>query len=169
MTEQHTLEEKKETPSQKTEQKKASEEKVEKKETRKIEKKEFARSNAAGLHISLKHAMAISKFIKGKTIDRALQELSEVTSMKRAVPFKGEIPHRHGMMSGRYPINASEAFIQVLKGLKGNTLVNGMDLQKTVIVSSNPSWAARPMRRGGRKGKRINLIIEARERTGGKA
>lgn len=135
-----------------------------KKEDKKHVKKEFAESNGRSLSMSLKHGMYISKFIKNMKIDEAMAALERVMKLKRAVPFRGEIPHRKGrMMSGRYPVNASKLFIQALKGLKGNSIANGMDLEKTRIVSSNVSWASRPMRSGGRHMKRVNLFLVARE------
>ncbi len=132
-------------------------------------KKYEALAYGRSLHISKKHSMYLGAFIKGKSIDDSILNLQKVIKYKIAVPFKGEIPHRKGnMMSGRYPINASKSFINILKSLKGNALVNGMDLDKTVITVVSPSWAARPMRSGGRKGKRVNLIIKAREISGRK-
>ena len=64
--------------------------------------------------------MYICNFIRGKKIDSAISDLELVIKKKKAVPFKGEIPHRRdlGVMSGRYPINASKIFIQILKGLR---------------------------------------------------
>src|SRR3989344_1690252 len=101
----------------------------EKKEHKHDDKKKIKKSEAVAFGVSLpiskKHSMYICKFIKGKSIDKAISELEEVLKMKRAIPFKGDIPHRKGkMMSGRYPINASKYFINLLKGLKGNVLVN---------------------------------------------
>lgn len=127
-------------------------------------KKEVAVVRSKNLPISLKHSMFISRFIRGKKVDDAISDLQKVVALKMAVPFKGEIPHRKGpIMSGRYPVDASKEFILVLRSLKGNITVNGMDLDKAKITTSNPSWASRPMRRGGRHGKRVNLLIEARE------
>ena len=157
---------------EKTEEKKVedikSEEKVTKKEVKKntsVVKKEEAIAYGHGLAMSLKHSMYISKFIKNKSIDKAIEDLIQVTKIKKIVPFKGEIPHRKGkgMMSGRYPVFASRHFISVLKGLKGNVIANGMDLDRTTIYYSNPSWASRPMRRGGVHAKRVNILIKAKE------
>lgn len=129
-----------------------------------VVKKEVAVARSNSLHISLKHSMYVSRFIRGKTIDQAIADLNDVIAFKRAVPFKGEIPHRKGkMMSGRYPITAAKNFILVLRALKGNVLVNGMDADKARITISNPSWDSRPMRRGGVHAKRVNLLMEARE------
>ena len=66
-------------------------------------------------------------------------------------------------MSGRYPIKASKIFITILRGLRGNITVNGLDLDKTVIKSASASWASRPMRKGRVQGKRTNVILIAKE------
>jgi len=89
--------------------------------------------------------------------------------MKKAVPFKGEIPHRKGagMMSGRYPVKAAGLFINVLKGLRGNILANGMEIEKAKIHFASTSWASRPARSNRRSGKRANLILRAKEFKGG--
>lgn len=136
-----------------------------KKEKKVIVKKEEAVVNGYSVNASLKHCMYIGKFVKRKKIDSALHDLQEVIGFRKIVPFKGEIPHRHGpgMMSGRYPQVASVEFIRLLKQLKGNCIANGMDLERVRIYSVCPSWAARPMRRGGRKGKRVNIVIIAKE------
>lgn len=146
----------------KEESKKAKEEK---KETKPLVKKELAMTKGNNLHVSKKHSMYLCSFIKGKKIDVALKDLDAVTKFKIAVPFKGEIPHRKGkgMMSGRYPIKAIGVFEKMLKTLRGNVLVNGLDLEKTVITEAYANWAHRPMRRGSRRAKRTNVVISAKE------
>lgn len=127
-------------------------------------KKTEAVANGLSLPISKKHSMYIGSFIKNKTIDKAISDLTRVIGFKQAVPFKGEIPHRKGLPGpGRYPINASKSFITLLKGLKGNAIVNGMDLDRTRIYIVSPSWARRPAKSGGRYGKRTNIILKAKE------
>lgn len=156
-----------------------TEEKEEKKEIKKDEKKSSEKQKVKkyeavvrsfSLPISKKHSMYISKFIKNKDIDFAIHQLGEVIKMKRAIPFRGEIPHRKGaMMSGRYPVKASKYFIKMLKTLKGNAIVNGMELEKTKIFFSSPSWASRPAIRGGARAKRLNIVLKAKEFSGGKS
>ena len=128
-------------------------------------KKDVAIVRAPSVHISKRHGMYICSFIKGKSIDNAMKDLEQVILIKKAVPFKGEIPHRKGkgMMSGRYPVAASKIFISILKTLKGNVIFNDMDLEKTRISVAYTNWAPRPQRRGGMKGKRASVFIEARE------
>ena len=130
-----------------------------------IIKKDIAVARGTSLHMSKRHGMYICAFIKNKKIDNAISDLEKVCLLKKAVPFKGEIPHRKGkgMMSGRYPVSAASLFIPILKSLKGNVTVNGMDLTKTKITSASANWASRPARRGGQKGKRAHIILEAKE------
>lgn len=145
---------------------KKAEEKTDKKEQKKEEtkvKKDKAFARGANMPISKKHSIFICRFIKGKSIDEAIKILQEVVKMRRAVPFTGEIPHRKGMMSGRYPVNAAKEFIILLKGLKGNASVNGLDLEKTRIELASATWGRRPLRRGSRKAKRTEVLLIARE------
>lgn len=141
--------------------------KTEKKETPKIVKKEEAVALARSVPVSLKQGMHIGRFIKHKSIDQVLNELDEVIALRRAVPFSGEIPHRKGkgMMSGRYPVDACKVFKVLVKNLRGNCVANGLDMDKVRIYFCSINWAARPMRRGGRKGKRSNITLKAKEVT----
>lgn len=140
---------------------------VEKKVETKAEakpKKTEAMARGDSVRASKRHCMYICTFIKGKKVDQAIAELEQVVKLKRAIPFKGEIPHRgKGMMSGRYPVDASKIMIAMLKGLRGNIIANGMDLDKTVIVEGISNWAARPQKRSGGRGKRTHVTLVARE------
>ena len=84
--------------------------------------------------------------------------------MKKAVPMKGEIPHRKGkMMSGRYPVKASKHFVLLLKSLRSNALMNELELEKYKIFCK-ANVAPRPYRRftrfGARKFKRSHVEIK---------
>lgn len=151
---------------------KKPEEKAEEKESKepakeqpKIAPKDEAVARGVNLRASKKHFMYLSNMIKNKNVDDALSDMIQVTMMKKVVPFKGEIPHRKGkgMMSGRYPVKAAALYIPLLKALKGNIVVNGMDPDKARIAIASASWASRPMRSGNRSGKRTNLVLIARE------
>jgi ribosomal protein L22 len=154
-----------EVKTEKVEAEKSKEEKKSGKKKEEKPKKYEAFAKGLSFPMSKKHSMYISNAIKGKTIDEAIQYLQRVIAFKQAVPFKGEIPHRKGpgMMSGRYPINASKLYINLLKGLKGNAIVNGLELERTRIVESCSNWASRPLRTGGRAAKRTNVVIRAKE------
>ena len=130
-----------------------------------IIKKEFAIANLMGVPVSTLDAIYICKFIKYKTIEKAISDLEEVIKKKKPVPMKGEIPHRRGkgMMSGRFPINASKEFILILKGLKGNSIVNG--LENPVISEAIANFAPRPFGRfGSIRRKRTHIKLVARDK-----
>ncbi len=110
--------------------------------------------NGKDLGISTKHSIAICNFIRGKDVDSAISMLEPVLQKKKAVPMKGEIPHRKGkIMSGRYPINATKIFIQLLKSLKTNAIAKEIEFEKYVIFCK-ANKASRPYRRYTRFGSR---------------
>jgi large subunit ribosomal protein L22 len=125
-------------------------------------KKTEAFVNETSIPISTKHSTAICKFIKGKKIEKAISDLEKVIVKKKAVPMKGEIPHRKGMMSGRYPKKASEQFIKTLKRLKANAIVN--EIENPMIVTAIANLGSRPYGKFGRvRKKRTHLKIIAKE------
>ena len=141
-----------------------AEDKKEHKTEDKKETKKQAIVNGRDLPVSLKHAVAICNFIKGKEIDRAIAMLEEVVKMKKPVPMRGEIPHRHGMNkasgSGRYPVKAAGIFIILLKSLKSNAIVNELELEK-YKVHAIPNLAPRPYKRFGQgRFKRAHVTIK---------
>ena len=136
------------------------EKKPEKKKETPKEKKTSALVNGSSLHISTKHAIAICNFIKGKNIESAISELEKAEKMKIPIPMRGEIPHKKGIMSGRYPIKAIGEFIKLLKSLKANAIANELELEK-VFISCKANVASRPYRRFGRKRfKRTHVEIK---------
>lgn len=157
------VEETKKTEEVKPEEKK-EEAKEKKKQTVPKIKRVEAVVNSYSLPVSTKTAGAICKFIKGKKIEKAIEDLEQVIKGKKAVPMKGEIPHRKGkIMSGRFPKNASKHFITVLKALRGNSIVNGID--EPVINEAIANMASRPFGRFGRmKKKRTHITIKAKEK-----
>ena len=143
--------------------------KEEKKKTivkKEIVKKDEAIVNGTSVPISTKDAIFICRFIKRKSIDKALADLDDVLHFKRAIPMTGEIPHRKGkgMMSGRYPINAIKEFVILLKTLKANANVNGVE--EPIIVEAVPNKASRPFgRMGAIKRKRTHVKIRVVEKN----
>jgi len=148
----------------KKETKEPEKEKTEKtKQTKPKKKKQEAVVNSYNLPISTKKAAAICRFIKGKTIEDSQKYLEEVNKGKKAIPMKGEIPHRKGkMMSGGFPKNASKHFIVLLKSLAGNSTVN--EIENPIIVEAIANLASRPYARFGRwRRKRTHIKLVAKE------
>ncbi len=151
------------TEEKKTETGKPTEEKKEeKKEIPKIKKTE-AVVNSFNLPVSTKDAAAICRFIRHKKIRDAILDLEQVKLGNKAVPMKGEIPHRKGkrMMSGRFPKKSTGDFLVLLKSLAANA----SELDEPVITEAVANMGSRPYGRFGRtRKKRTHIKIIAREK-----
>ena len=145
-----------------TKEAKIEEKKELKKEIPKI-KKEKAIAVGKNLHLSTKDAAAICKFIRNKKIGNAIKELEQVVLGKKAVPMKGEIPHRKGkgMMSGRYPKESAKHFIILLKNLAENSA----EFDEPIITGAFANMGSRPHGRFGRiRRKRTHIQITAKDK-----
>ncbi len=142
--------------------------KVKKKpEVKKAKGKKQAIVVAKNMPISTKQSVAICKFIKNKPINQAIDELREVALKKRAIPMKGEIPHRKGkgISSGRYPEKAVKNFLSLLKSLTGNAIYH--EIEEPVIVETIANIGERPYGRFGRvRKKRTHIKITAKPSKG---
>jgi len=146
---------------------KKEEEKIEeKKQEKKVEEgkgkeKTMAFIRGRNIRISTKHAVAICKAIKRKKIDEAIELLEQVIRKKKAIPMKGELPHRKGIESGRYPEKASKEIIKLLKSLKANAIQNELDVEKARITKAIANIGERPYKRFGReRRKRSHIYLE---------
>ncbi|MEK6925668.1 MAG: uL22 family ribosomal protein [Nanoarchaeota archaeon] len=150
---------------------KATEEAKEKKEEQVAEPKEKAVKakkteavvRAENIPISTKDSISICRFIKGKTISKAIKDLELVILEKKAIPAIGEHPHKKGkrMSGGIYAKKASKNFIILLKSLAANA----SDISDPIIVEAVPNIGKRPYGRFGRyRRKRTHICIKAKER-----
>ncbi len=142
--------------------------KTEKKKEIKKEKiaKEFAIVNGAALRISSKSCYGICKMIKGKTPEKAIEMLDLVIKGKLAVRMpQRELPHQKGkgVAGGRFPVNAAMGMKDMVKQLRANADVNGVE--NPVIFIAKADKGSRPHKREGRRAKRTNVYLEARDRT----
>lgn len=162
-----------ETPENKVEESKENEKPAEEKKAeskakpgteKPKKKKSWAEVNSVSLPISAKDSIALCKFIKRKKITDAINDLELVIRKKKPVKMSGEIPHRKGkgIYSGRFPKNASEYFIMLLKSLSSNAGMN--EIEEPVITEAISNLAPRPRGRFGRvRKKRTHVRIVARE------
>lgn len=131
-----------------------------------IVQKDVAVANAYSLKISPKASFAICKTIKGKSPDNAMKRLTEVIKGKRAIPMAArEVPHQkgNGMAGGKFPMNACKEIFEIVKQVKANALVAG--IENPVITIAHANRAAAPFRRGGRRGKRTHIHLEVRDKS----
>jgi ribosomal protein L22 len=138
----------------------------EKKKPKKILKKDVAIANGYSLKISPKHSIAICKVIRGKSPDNAIKRLEEVIKGKRAIPMAGlEVAHQRGkgLAGAKFPKNACVEIIEIIKQVKANSVVNGIDSPFISIAKSNRASA--PFRKGGRRSKRTHIYIEVKDKS----
>lgn len=125
----------------------------------------IAIARGSDMPISTKHAIAICRFLKGRKINDSIELLEKVIIQKEAIPFNAEVPHKKGIPA-RYPVNASKAFIKLLKSLSANATQKGLNLEITRI-HGNANLASRghkPGRLGRRKFKRTHVLLVAEEK-----
>src|SRR3989344_3055772 len=111
--------------------------------------KETAVVNAYSLRISPKQSFAICKVLKGK----------------RSIPMASrEVAHQkgRGIAGAKFPKNACKEIINVLKQVKANAVVAG--IENPIVTIARANRASAPFRSGGRKGKRTHLHLEVRNR-----
>lgn len=131
------------------------------KETKKT-KKESVKVISNGLPVSPKVGAAICKFIMKKKLKDAIMTLEEVIKMKKAIPMKGEIPHRKGkIMSGRFPVRAAKDFLILLKSLESNA--NYHDVDEPIVTLAVCNKGETRYGRAGTQKKRSNVLIIASE------
>ena len=157
------IKEKAEEQVEKEEKKKKEEGKKEERKEEKKKKPEEKKKTEAIVHgkdlpVSTKQCIAICNSIRNKTIDKSISLLGEVLKMKRAIPMKGELPHRKGkIMSGRYPIKAAQHFIKLLKQLSANATVNEIEKGR---IQCKANRASRPYKRfGNKRFKRTHVTL----------
>ena len=141
----------------------------EKKKEKKVQpavKKDSAVVNGQSINLSTKYAVEICRFIRGKKIDTAIGDLEMVINKKRAVPMRGEYGHKKGIAGGRYPKQASEKFIMLLKSLQSNVVANGVE--NAIVFEASANKAQSPFGRGGIKRKRTHVRLIAKSKKGNK-
>ncbi len=86
--------------------------------------------------ISLKDAVNVAHFLKGKPLELAKTYMEEVMEKKRPVPYfryLDSVSHRKGNGPGRYPQRAVKAFIALLDNVSANAEFKNFDTENLVI------------------------------------
>ncbi len=141
-------------------------EKKQKEKAKEIPKKEKACVNGYSLKISPKDSKAICKMIKHKSPENAIKLLEGVIQEKIPVKMTGlEVPHQRGkgIAGARFPKNASIAIKDIVKQLKANSIVAGIEDPIITLAISNKASSTR--KSGGRQSKRTHIYLEAKDKT----
>jgi large subunit ribosomal protein L22 len=133
-------------------------------------KEDMARAMKRDVELSLKVAIEMSAFLKGKTTSEAKTILERVLDMKQAIPYKrfaNGVGHRKGagITVGRFPQKGSAIFIELIKSAEANAQAKGLstDLKIIHLAPQKSSGAFHSGRQGRRKFKRSHLEIVIQE------
>lgn len=101
---------------------------------------DIARAKANEVDISPKHAFEIARFIRRMRIDDAIEYLTRVAALEKAIPlrvYNKKVPHRRGLVrwhTGRYPQKAAKVYIRLLNAAQKNAEYIGLDAANLKIV-----------------------------------
>lgn len=132
-----------------------------------------AKASGLALPISSKHSIEICNLIRNKKLSTAKTFLEKTINLKKPIPFRrftGDVGHKKGnLTSGRYPVKASQAILDILNSAEKNALTKGLSVDDLVIVSIIPNRGAGDLRHGrlrGRQSKRthIHVIVEEQKK-----
>ncbi|HLC66240.1 MAG TPA: 50S ribosomal protein L22 [Candidatus Nanoarchaeia archaeon] len=128
------------------------------------EKDHMARAISHSVAISTRHSVAIANYLRGQRLQRAKRLMERAIDFAQPVPFtrfdRG-MGHKAGMAAGSYPINASKAFLTLLKGAEANAQAKGLNTGTLTIVHIQANKVGNRQHGGrhGRKMKRTNIEV----------
>jgi len=129
----------------------------------------MARAIGMNLPISVKQSVEICNYIKNKNTAKAKKMLQDVIDKKTAIPFKRynfDLGHKKNIGPGRYPLNASMKFMQLIESAEANAQFRGFNTSNLVITHINSHKAGKAWhfgRKSRRRMKRTNLEIIVEE------
>ncbi len=134
-----------------------------------------ARAGFSNRRLSWKDSVELSRFIKGMKTSKAKAFLEDVIRMKRAVPlkkFNDNRGHKHGIGPGRYPVNVSKAFLELINSAEKNAENKGLDVKSLIVqyaFANKGASFSRPRRNEfrGQIRKSANVSIILRETGAG--
>ena len=145
---------------------KIEDKKVEEKKKVEIVKKDKAYARGIDLRISPKYSIFVCRAIKGKTPENAIKRLEAVLKFKRPIPMNSlEVAHQkgRGIAGAKFPKNVCEEMINLIKQVKANASVVGIENPVITIAQADKSQG--PHKSGGRRAKRAHVYIEVMEKS----
>jgi len=125
--------------------------------------KVMAKVVGRNLQISAKKSYEVANFIRGKKVDRAVNELQLVVDQKLAIPYRRygmNTSHKRGIVPGKYPRNVSVAIAVLLSTLKSVEKEKGLNEKNLPIIHAAAHRSSRIMHNGRNRGVRKNMHFE---------
>lgn len=86
--------------------------------------------------ISLKDAVNIAHFLRGKSLEHVKNILDGVVEKKTPVPYfryLDSVSHRKGTGPGRYPVKAARAFLELINNAEANAEFKSLNMDTLVV------------------------------------
>lgn len=105
-----------------------------------LDPEKTVKASGREIRVSHKHAREVCKTIKGMTLTKAKEYLTDVIDKKKPVPFtryNKKAGHKGGLektFTGRYPIKAAQRILKILKNAEANAENKGLDTDKLRII-----------------------------------
>ncbi len=126
--------------------------------------------NVKNLEISTKKSIEIANLIRNRNLEKSKNMLQSVIQMKQAVPYKRhnkDIPHRPGIMAGRYPIKTSKIILKLLNSVQANAANKGLSSDlviSEIIVNQGNKQTHSGRHRGKFKRTHIKIVVKEIEK-----
>ncbi|MFA6073528.1 MAG: 50S ribosomal protein L22 [Candidatus Woesearchaeota archaeon] len=130
----------------------------------------MARAMKKEAELSLKVAIEMSAFLKGRSTSEAKAILSRVLKKTQAIPYKkfnDGVGHRKGagIAAGRYPQKGAQIFIDLIESVEANAQAKGLSSNLKIIhlapQKTSSGFHSGRLRR--RKFKRVHVEIAVQE------
>lgn len=128
-----------------------------------------AKAGMRNVRVSSKTAIEMCNHLRYKKLSWAKKEVEDIMNMKKALPFRrftNGLGHKKGIAAtGRYPVNACEAFLKLLNSVESNAsnLTLGDDLKIVHLVAQKGNndfrWGRR-QRRQMRKNTHLEIVVQ---------
>lgn len=129
-----------------------------------------AKATDNNMRVSWKHCTEIGRFIKGDSVEKAENKLEEVMKKNLAVPatkFDSDAGHVAGQGKGRYPVNAAEEVLRLIRAAAANAENEGLNTDQLEIqefITNKGPKIRTPKRHRGRTIKSAHVKIVVGER-----
>ncbi len=135
----------------------------------------MARALGRDVAVSTKQSIEIANHLRHRKLTQAKSLMEMVIQKKHAVPFKrftDGVGHRPGKLaSGRYPVKAAKAFLNLLESVEANAQTKGLNTSELEIIHICAHKAHSPVhygRHSGREFKRSHIEVVVQETAGKK-
>jgi large subunit ribosomal protein L22 len=129
-----------------------------------------AKAIGKDLRVSWKDVTEIGRFVKGDSVEKAEDKLERVIEEDLPVPYTkfSGAGHRSGGQEGRYPVNAAEEVLQVIRGAKSNAEDQGLNtgnLEIQEFITNQGQEFRTPGRHRGEtiKAAHVKIVVGERE------